>query len=126
MKFKLPKSVKVGGVVYAIIEDPYYYSREGRSGAISYWPGKITVDADTDQVATLIHETMHGCFRHITGGDDHSENLVERISEVVRMFIADNPNLVRHLADVLESHVGEGSQGRELRSVKRTTGRRKK
>jgi hypothetical protein len=74
VKFILPKSVKVGGVVYAIIEDPYYYN---------------------------------------TGGDDHSENLIERISEVVRMFIADNPNLVRHLADVLESHVGEGSQGRE-------------
>jgi predicted house-cleaning noncanonical NTP pyrophosphatase (MazG superfamily) len=125
MKFILPKSVKVGGVVYAIIEDPYYYNREGRSGAISYWPGKITVDADTDQVATLIHETMHGCFRHITGGDDHSENLVERISEVVRMFIADNPDLIRQLADVLESHVKEGNQGRRL-SKKRTTGRRKK
>lgn len=101
MKFKLPKTLKFGGMTFKIITDPKL--KESDCWA-QYRPlvQQIAMSPEANQIGSFLHEIVHGIAdKMISTKEYQDEEMAQRIAVMVRAFIADNPAFVRHLADVL-------------------------
>ncbi len=99
MKFRAPKSVKVGGTRYEIIREAGFEHKSGAVGRISYWKSTIHLDTEYSESNSLMHELVHALTH------DHrielDEEDTERMARGLLALIADNPRLIHRLADVL-------------------------
>lgn len=97
----LPNSVMIDATRYAIETTNEKIILDGRecSGDISYWGGKIRVDAstgDTVKQQILMHEIVHGIMYSRGLGDYRTdEKLVEQLASGFINLIRTNPELVR-------------------------------
>ncbi len=102
MKFKLPKRVKIGGTRYVVTREREHESTTGNKATINHRRETIIMDPETNQIHSLLHEIVHGVDWFLCPEKNLTENEVERITEAVKMFIADNPRLLHHLANCLD------------------------
>ncbi len=97
--FRLPKKVKVGGIVFDVSLDDLHL-KDNSMGCIRHLLHEIVVDVEADRVKTLLHEIIHAYEYQLSS--DITEAWTERISFALLAFITDNPTLIRNLVDYLE------------------------
>lgn len=92
---KIPKSVRIGGIEYAVIkEDRLNDGERMLAGQIRYTPCEIALDNSLShewQCLTLWHEIMHGIAEQmqLKLGDDE-ERIVEAFARGTYQVLQDN------------------------------------
>jgi hypothetical protein len=109
MKFKPPKKIKVGGIVYKVRLDPRLYQNEGMTGVTYGWRNEIVLDPDNcgmcGIVHTMIHEIIHTMEIHLKPEKCLEDpRQVDRVASAIMMLVADNPGLVK---EIVNSIVGQ-------------------
>lgn len=100
-------SLKIGYRRYRVVPwDEGDAAENGRLGEISHRSGEIRV-ADSrpieTQAETIVHEVLHALM-HDSGADwtnDDEENIVRWLTPRLTAFLADNPDQVREILDML-------------------------
>lgn len=91
----IPKSIKIGGVTYAVeITDKLNLGNVNYSGEIDYVNLVIRVapNAPQKQEVDLVHELLHGIADHL-GYSDHDEKKIDELAHALYMVVQDNPEL---------------------------------
>lgn len=96
----LPRSLKIGGFVYAVeVMDPLVAEERGIRGLCNHSAQVISVDTRHHhhaQADTLLHEALHGIY---WDGDLHASDSEEKVVSVLGhrllQLLRDNPDLVR-------------------------------
>lgn len=91
---KIPKKLKVGGVVYDVnitdkLELGYQYS-----GEILRSERKINIRPIVGKEETFLHEVVHAIL-YMGGYTDHDEKMVEAISQGLWAVIVDNEKMFK-------------------------------
>lgn len=78
----------------------------GRLGECSYRDCTIRVSdgqLPADQVETVVHEALHTLFHDVgmTMSSDEEETIVSHLTPRLTAFLADNPDAVRTMLDIL-------------------------
>lgn len=92
----MQKSVKVAGINYSVENIKDLMADHNVYGQVTYHNNKITMDdslASQRQESVFIHELFHAILFE-AGYDDHDEEMVRRISNVLYQVLKDNPNLI--------------------------------
>lgn len=105
MDMKIPESVRIGGVEYAVeFSEIVRIGPELCYGAISYPDTTIQI-SETDagehqhQCITLWHEILHGIFNHASMKPENEEEIVEVLSKGIYQVLQDNGRRFFDLAD---------------------------
>lgn len=91
----LPKTIKIGGLIYEIekVEDlDRFELSEGLIGMIYYQETKIRIDEKLPKQlldSTLIHELTHGILNE-AGYSEQDEQMVDRVGRVLYQVLKDN------------------------------------
>lgn len=93
---KIPESVRIGGVEYAIINEPFLIS-DGQElcGQIQYQECVISLSDHAGmshemQCLTLWHEIMHGIANHFDMDLEDEEKVIEQFARGVYQVLQDN------------------------------------
>ena len=95
----IPKSVRIGGVDYAIEYVERLISSENTAlcGLINYDMAVIKIEPNVQdeqgKCRTLLHEIMHGIERHFKL--DLPEDTVDNLANGLYMVIRDNPDMFK-------------------------------
>lgn len=88
----LPKTIKIGGLIYKVEHKEDLQGKNGEWGHIAYKEVAIRLDNNmTDQLTdqTFIHEMTHGILVE-AGYNDHEEQMADRIGKVLYQVLKDN------------------------------------
>ncbi len=100
---KLPKSVKIGSIVFTVTNDPFKVDERGTKdwGCILYRESLIYVDTSLtlDVIKeTLLHEVMHGVFCVFNiDSEQGEEKVIGPLSSGLMAVFVDNPVLTAFL-----------------------------
>jgi len=97
---KIPDSVRIGGVVYAV----RYEKRLNNGSNLAY--GHIDYDKALIRLAsnlqsfqgecqTFLHEILHGIAKHFGLDVEDDEETIDKLARGLYMVIADNPDIFR-------------------------------
>ena len=92
---KIPKSIKIGGKVYAVeITNKLDLGNVNVSAEILYNDLVIRVSpqAQGKMEADFIHELIQAIFEHL-GDKEHDEKRVDELAQALYMVIVDDPEL---------------------------------
>ncbi|GAX06822.1 hypothetical protein IWT25_02169 [Secundilactobacillus pentosiphilus] len=96
---KLPKQVKVSGIIYSVIEKKHPED-EGHTvwGFTDYEVSKIFIRkglSEQKKRQTLMHELVHAML-HEAGEDEHcnDESIVNPLGNMLDQVLQDNPELI--------------------------------
>ncbi len=99
---KLPDKIKILGRVYELVPSPGLDAREGNAGHIWHVLGRIEYDPDFSPVHTVIHEIVHNLRWQLglaVSDETAEEAAVNQITSCVLAVLADNPGLIRAIAE---------------------------
>lgn len=101
---KLPKRMKVLGVIYDVIGIPDFEAT-GSLGTSCLDSKKIFLDTTGDPWGVFLHEIVHTLCSALgieqKEEDEENEQLVREIEQVVRAFVVDNPDLIKSMVVAL-------------------------
>jgi hypothetical protein len=91
-KMKIPKSVKVGGVVYKV--EIVTQAKDGAAGGICYHEAEIELERHPQQhmERVLLHEILHAIF-YSRGYRGHDEKQINEVANALHALIIDNPEM---------------------------------
>lgn len=93
---QLPKSVKIGPIVYGVKEDTRV-ANESMWGQIVYAESSIELNpgmSEQHRTITLWHEILHGML--VQGGiREHDERILDVLAHGIVSVLKDNPELVK-------------------------------
>ncbi len=92
---EIPKSVKIGGMVYRVEDNNGLATNEGLIGRILYHSGLIELDSTVSKERkeqVFVHELLHGVFYEAgyEGQDEQMEEMVDRLGKVLHQVLKDN------------------------------------
>jgi hypothetical protein len=92
---QVPEKVKIGGLVYDVVETENITLGTDYNAEILYASLKINLRpmARAQKERTFLHEVLHGIFDNLgyTGGDD--EKRVDELAGALYALIVDNPKM---------------------------------
>jgi len=107
MSIKLPRSIKIGPIQFAVQSVKQVGRNTKIWGAINHWKAKIKIKDGSDgglsvqhQAVSLMHEIIHGALRVVGRGDlCDDEEFVVVLSECLTDTLWNSPGLLRYLRD---------------------------
>lgn len=115
MKFRPPKSIRIGGYLYKVVIEPGLDRKTDVPAQVSYWKRTIYLDPECCFIKSLLHEVVH-----VVGHDrqlDLDEQNVERLASGLVALIRDNLPMMRQLLDVLEAEQLEQVEDEEQQAL---------
>lgn len=97
---KIPDSLRIGGVEYAIRLEPNVKVGDGLCyGKIDYGDSVITLSStdgkgEQHRCITLWHEILHGIFEHACWHPEEEEQVVEVLSKGIYQVLMDNAQML--------------------------------
>lgn len=103
----LPTQVKVGPIIYEVIEDETLREKQ-LYGSIRFLESIIAILPDLPPVLQrikLVHELIHA-IKVDAGFDEHDERMVDALAFRLVQVVQDNPELAEYLCHEVDSRSG--------------------
>ena len=94
---KIPKTVKIGGIIYSVQEVDRLTFGDSATAEINYRKSTIEIAKDISEQRKhrdFLHEVMHAIYDNL-GYSEHNEKQIDELAGALYQFVVDNSEVFK-------------------------------